>query len=177
MRSPSENDASTKADQTRSSTSSDSGSDSFLQKARTACAVSWPNVPSTWALSSKPIRARRCWTSSTAGPLSLCLIVSIPAMIDHADIRIVPRITLTLNWQSDFSDSQHPGKSIAPCRAKPTRRYYESLLLPRMQTDYFSRLTNQSAMEISRSRESDGGTISIRRFFAMLVRFSAYERA
>ena len=40
-------------------------------------------------------------------------------------------------------------------------------------TRYFKRFTNQSAMEMSSSREEDGRTMSTRRFFAMLVRFSA----
>ena len=44
---------------------------------------------------------------------------------------------------------------------------------PSSRRPYFNLLTNQSAIEISRSREGEGRTMSTRRFFAMLVRFSA----
>ena len=44
---------------------------------------------------------------------------------------------------------------------------------PWTPTDQRNLLTNKSSIETSRSRESEGCTMSIRRFFAMLVRFSA----
>ena len=45
--------------------------------------------------------------------------------------------------------------------------------ISKRRSDHFKRLTNQSAMETRRSRAVEGRTMSVRRFFAMLVRFSA----
>ena len=118
VRSPRQNDASTRAVHVFSSTSSPHSSCAWERKDATAFAVSGPNRPSTWASSNSPMRERRCCTSSTAAPESLSLMVSIA----------------------------------------PT---------------YFSRFTNQSAMEISMSRDGDGPTFCTKRPFAALVRFSA----
>ena len=58
------------------------------------------------------------------------------------------------------------------CRMSPSKND-RSCLTGSVTQGYFRRLTNQSAIEMSRSRAGEGSIMSMRRFFAMLERFSA----
>ena len=87
VRSPSVNEASTSAAHTFSVTSSVRGRPAPPQNACTASAVVSPNAPSTSAGSSSPMVTRRCCTSSTAGPVSCRLMVSMSVMVAHRGAR------------------------------------------------------------------------------------------